>query len=89
MPHIVKYSERLMCVRPAYFDNWEEDLKYKYLRPAEEAYVKGDKHTVFDLIESIVEDLIPKVSNEFFNEFVDIKEVPYGRYNSDSDYRGN
>ena len=75
MPHIIKYSERLMCVRPTYLDNWEEDLKYKYLRLAEEAYMKGDKHTVFDLIESIVEDLIPKVSNKFFNEFVDVKEV--------------
>ena len=89
MPHIVKYSERMRCIKPNITTLWEEDLKYKYIRPVQEAYVQNDKRTVFDLIESIVEDLVPKVSNEFFNEFVDIKEVPYGRYNSDSDYRGS
>lgn len=89
MPHIVKYSERMRCVKPNITTLWEEDLKYKYIQPIQEVYVQDDKRTVFDLIESIVEDLIPKVSNEFFNEFVDIKEVPYGRYNSDSDYRGS
>ena len=90
MPHIVKYSERIQCVKPNIsVTTWEDDLKYKYIRPLQEAYVKGNSHTVFDLIESIIEDLIPKASNEFFNEFVDIKEVPYGRYNSDSDYRGS
>lgn len=89
MPHIVKYSERMRCIKPNITTLWEEDLKYKYIKPIQEAYVQDDKRTVFDLIESIVEDLIPKVSNEFFNEFVDIKEVPYGRYNSDSDYRGS
>ena len=89
MPHIVKYSERMRCIKPNITTLWEEDLKYKYIKPIQEAYVQDDKRTVFDLIESIVEDLIPKASNEFFNEFVDIKEVPYGRYNSDSDYRGS
>ena len=89
MPHIVKYSERMRCIKPNITTLWEEDLKYKYIKPIQEAYVQNDKRTVFDLIESIVEDLIPKVSNEFFNEFVDIKEVPYERYNSDSDYRGS
>ena len=89
MPHIVKYSERMRCIKPNITTLWEEDLKYKYIKPIQEAYVQDDKRTVFDLIESIIEDLIPKVSNEFFNEFVDIKEVPYGRYNSDSDYRGS
>ena len=89
MPHIVKYSERMRCIKPNITTLWEEDLTYKYIKPIQEAYVQDDKRTVFDLIESIVEDLIPKVSNEFFNEFVDIKEVPYGRYNSDSDYRGS
>ena len=89
MPHITKHSERLMCVRPAYFDIWEADLKYKYLRPTEDANIKYDKTTIFNLVESIVEDLVPKVNSEFFNKFVDVKEVPYGRYNSDSDYRGS
>lgn len=52
-------------------------------------YTSENKQTLFDLISQIIDDTLPKVSNEFFNEFVDIKEVPYGRYNSDSDHRGS
>lgn len=52
-------------------------------------YTSENKQTLFDLISQIIDDTLPKVSSEFFNEFVDIKEVPYGRYNSDSDYRGS
>ena len=112
MPHIVKFSERRQCIRLS-SDTWEEDLKYKYVRPvAEQAvhvlkvpdiyldiikalparysdYTTSDKSTLFKLIEQIVEDTVPLANSEFFNEFVDIKEVPYGRYNSDSDYRGS
>lgn len=53
-------------------------------------YGYEEKKTLFDLIEQIIDDTLPKMRDlEFFNEFVDIKEVPYGRYNSDSDYRGS
>lgn len=54
-------------------------------------YTSDNKKTLFDLIEDIVSDTIKSnwTDGNFFNEFVDIKEVPYGRYNSDSDYRGS
>ena len=54
-------------------------------------YTSENKHTLFDLIEQIIDDTMKSnwTNGNFFNEFVDIKEVPYGRYNSDSDYRGS
>lgn len=54
-------------------------------------YTAESKHTLFDLIEEIIDDTMKSTLTDgnFFNEFVDIKEVPYGRYNSDSDYRGS
>lgn len=53
-------------------------------------YGYKEKKSLFDLIEQIIDDTLPKMRDlEFFNGFVDIKEVPYGRYNSDSDYRGS
>ena len=41
--------------------------------------------------QEIIDDTLKSnwTDGNFFNEFVDIKEVPYGRYNSDSDYRGS
>lgn len=54
-------------------------------------YTMENKKTLFDLIEDIVSETMLSnwTDGNFFNEFVDIKEVPYGRYNSDSDYRGS
>ena len=83
MPHIVKYTERIKCVKPNLDTLWQEDLERKYVRTCE------TKTDLFSLIEEIIDNTLPKASNEFFNRFVDIKEVPYGRYNSDSDYRGS
>ena len=53
--------------------------------------MKEEKQTLFDLISEIIDDTLKSnwTDGNFFNEFVDIKEVPYGRYNSDSDYRGS
>lgn len=50
-----------------------------------------DKNTLFNLIENIVSNTLTSnmKSDEFLKDFVEIKEVPYGRYNSDSDYRGS
>ena len=112
MPHIVKYQERMQCIKPKI---WEEDLQYKYVRPISQSAVRAlqipdrfmdivksfpthyvdytphDKCTLFNLIEEIIDETLSDrcKNSEFFNEFVDIKEVPYGRYNSDSDYRGS
>lgn len=58
--------------------------QYSYMTPE-------DKCTIFDLIEEVIDSTMKSnwTDGNFFNEFVDIKEVPYGRYNSDSDYRGS
>jgi hypothetical protein len=83
MPHIVKYAEKIKCVKSNLNTLWQEDLARKYVRTCE------TKTDLFSLIEEIIDNTLPKASSEFFNQFVDIKEVPYGRYNSDSDYRGS
>jgi hypothetical protein len=50
-----------------------------------------DQLTIFKLLEDIVEDtMTSNLSDDtFFKDFVEIKEDTYGRYNSDSDYRGS
>lgn len=81
MPHITKFQEKRQCVKTLYNDwsiNRERINNY------------NARKNLFDIIEQIIDETLPKLKDlEFFNEFVDIKEVPYGRYNSDSDYRGS
>ena len=98
MPHIVKWQEKRQCVRPVaeqtarvlavpqQFYSVLEDLPTRY-----SDYTTKNKRTLFNLIENIISDTMKSnwTDGNFFNEFVDIKEVPYGRYNSDSDYRGS
>ena len=71
---------------PEKFYSILEELPQRYSE-----YTTENKHTLFDLIEQIIDDTMKSswTDGNFFNEFVDIKEVPYGRYNSDSDYRGS
>ena len=85
-PSITKAAQQ--CVRalqvPQRFYDQIKEMPVNY-----SDYTSENKQTLFDLISQIIDDTLPKISDEFFNEFVDIKEVPYGRYNSDSDYRGS
>lgn len=76
MPHIVKYAERIKCVKPSVDKIWQKDLVRKYIRCE-------SKTDLFSLIEEVIDNTLPKMNSEFFNEFVDIREVPRGRYNSD------
>ena len=71
---------------PEKFYSILEELPQRYSE-----YTTENKHTLFDLIEQIIDDTMKSnwTDGNFFNEFVEIKEVPYGRYNSDSDYRGS
>ena len=85
-PSIVKAADQ--CVRALQIPTRFYD-QIKEMPPQYSDYTTENKQTLFDLISQIIDDTLPKVSSEFFNEFVDIKEVPYGRYNSDSDYRGS
>lgn len=51
--------------------------------------LKYDSVKLYDLIDEIIENYLPTVNDEYFDKFVDIKEVPYGRHNSDPDHRGS
>ena len=51
--------------------------------------LKYDSVKLYDLIDEIIENYLPTINDEYFDKFVDIKEVPYGRHNSDPDYRGS
>ena len=89
MPHIVKYKEKLELGVIKVEDIWKEDLDRKYKRVDPVQYLQGQKN-LFDLIEEIIERTLPKALNKkWFNEFVDIKEVPYGKCNTDTNYRGS
>lgn len=94
MPHIVKWSERCKLVKPK-CDDWSQDLKLKYYPPpaiSSDKFIdmrRPSRESLFSLIEQLIDETLPKAMNNFFEEFVDIKEVPYGRHNSDTDYRGS
>ena len=60
--------------------------------PTQYSYMTAeDKCNIFDLMEEVISNTIKSnwTEDNFLKDFVDIKEVPYGRYNSDSDYRGS
>ena len=100
MPRITKPSERRRLVKSEP-DLWSLDLERKYLRPLMESitthhqafstneYNYDARKSLFDIIEQIIEDTLPKTTSEFFDKMIGIKEVPYGRHNSDTDYRGS
>lgn len=76
---------RALAIPPYLYDKLRElPNQYSYM-------TSEDKCTIFDLIEEVIDSTMKSnwTNENFFNEFVDIKEVPYGRYNSDSDYRGS
>lgn len=76
---------RALAIPPYLYDRLQElPDKYSYMSAQ-------DKCSIFDLIEEVIDSTMKSnwTDGNFFNEFVDIKEVPYGRYNSDSDYRGS
>lgn len=82
MPHTTKYSEKMLCIKPP-VSLWDEDLKLKYLRSRD-----NGTSISFQLIDKIVQEAFPNITDEYFDKFVEIKEVPYGRYNSDPNHRG-
>ena len=96
MPHIVKYKERLELGAIKTDAIWSEDLLKKYtFGPSISSNVYETKGrnlnlTLFTLIEDIIERTLPEaLDKKWFSEFVDIKEVPYGKCNTDTDYRGS
>ena len=75
MPHIVKFQEKVQyaprSVLP--YTAWLEDYNRLY-KPVKNI-------SIYSIIEDIVNDVLPKTTDKFFNQFVEIKEVPYGRDN--------
>ena len=100
MPRITKPSERRRLLKSEP-DLWSLDIQRKYLRPlidsisinhqafSSNQYNYDARKSLFDIIEDIIEDTLPQTTSEFFNQMTDIKEVPYGRHNSDTDHRGS
>ena len=94
MPHIVDWKERRTLVKPKCQD-WSIDLERKYMPiPAistEKPWLDARYPTenLLKIIEDIIDRTLPQTMNEFFDQFVDIKEVPYGRHNSDTNHRGS
>ena len=100
MPRITKPSERRRLIKSEP-DLWSLDLQRKYLRPLMDSinanyqafssnqYNYDARKSLFDIIEDIIEDTLPDIKDKFIDQMIDIKEVPYGRHNSDTDYRGS
>ena len=94
MPHIVDWKERRTLVKPKCQD-WSIDLERKYMPiPAistEKPWLDARYPTenLLKIIEDIIDRTLPQTMNEFFDQFVDVKEVPYGRHNSDTNHRGS
>lgn len=100
MPRITKPSERRKLIKSE-SDLWSLDLDRKYFRPlmdklstnhqafSSNLYNYDARKSLFDIIEQLIENTLPQATNEFFDKMIDIKEVPYGRHNSDTDYRGS
>ena len=73
MPRIAKWSERNQCMPP-------QPIKFKIASNG-----VNKNRTIIDTIE-----LLSNFDFEqYFKSFVDVKEVPYGRHNSDTEYRGS
>lgn len=76
---------RALAIPPFMMDRLKElPQQYSYMTPE-------DKCSIFDLVEEVISNTMKSnwTEENFLQDFVDIKEVPYGRYNSNSDYRGS
>lgn len=75
MPHIVKFKEKIQYAPRSVLPKatWLEDYNRLY-KPVKDI-------SVYSIIEDIINDVLPKTTDKFFNQFVEIKEVPYGRDN--------
>ena len=96
MPRIAKWAERQQCViqenkyvKVIKVPDQYKDIAaaYKNIRYSD---LKNLESIMFNKLEEMINAAIKEAMKpEWFDQFVDVKEVPYGRYNSDSDYRGS
>ncbi len=91
MPHLANSKEKISMILEKHLqekrllDIIDGKVEYKN----NQFSLKYNSVKIYDLIEEIINNYIPTINNEYFDKFVDIKEVPYGRHNSDPDYRGS
>lgn len=94
MPHLANSKEKI----PMIIDNYLQGRSLSDIIDVKLGFDKDghigmtyNKKSLNDLIKDIVDNyLLDSYSNdEYFDKFVDIKEVPYGKHNSDPDYRGS
>ena len=80
MPHITKNK---------HLDNYSEKIKSNMIDMVRN-YSNNfeNKQTLFNIIEEMLANTITTKmeSNEFFDRFVEIKEVPYGERNINTNY---
>ena len=72
MPRIAKWSKKNQCMPP-------QPIKFKIASNG-----VNKNRTVIDTMEELLSNFD---FEKYFKSFVDVKEVPYGRHNSDTDYR--
>lgn len=75
MPHIVKFKEKVRYAPQSVLPEvtWLEDYNKLY-KPVKDI-------SIYSVIEDMVNDILPKRINKFFDQLIEIKEVPYGRDN--------
>ena len=75
MPHIVKFKEKVRYAPQSVLPEatWLEDYNKLY-KPVKDI-------SIYSIIEDTINDILPERINKFFDQFVEIKEVPYGRDN--------
>ena len=76
MPHIVKHSEKIKCIKPRCID---DNVLRALVKPLSEqaiaAYQLGDKASVFSIIEEVIDELLPRFTYDTINQFVEVKNL--------------
>ncbi len=91
MPHISEYGKRLKFTKQLSLESkkYALEIPTDYLTKLEtwKNDLKSNKCTIFNILTEIIEKTLPETEEQFFQRFVEIKEVPYGECNTNSDYR--
>lgn len=91
MPRLTKQKDKIPIILEQHLQGRELldviDGKVEYEN--NQFNLKYNSVKLYDLIDEIINKTSIFNTNKFFDKFVDIKEVPYGRHNSDPDYWGS
>lgn len=91
MPHLANAKEKIPIILEKHLQGKKIldliDGKVEYKN--NQFHLKYNSIKLYDLIDEIINETSIFNTDRYFDKFVDIKEVPYGRHNSDPDYRGS